>query len=57
MQRAFGVDLGLVSERSGGQYLSHREAISIPQSLSNLVTAVLGLDQRPIAKPRDTSKV
>jgi len=57
MQKAFGVDLGLVSERSGGQYLSHREAISIPQSLSNLVTAVLGLDQRPVAKPLDTSKV
>lgn len=55
MQKAFGVDLGLVSE-SGNQYLSHREAISIPQSLSNLVTAVLGLDQRPVAKPRDTTK-
>ena len=51
MQKAFGVDLGLVSE-SGNSYLSHREAISIPQSLSNLVTAVLGLDQRPVAKPR-----
>jgi len=57
MREAFGVDLGLVSEASGNQYLSHREAISIPQSLSNLVTAVLGLDQRPVAKPRDASKV
>jgi kumamolisin len=56
MQKAFGVDLGLVAESSGNQYLSHREAISIPQSLSNLVTAVLGLDQRPVAKPRNTSK-
>ncbi len=56
MQQAFGVDLGLVSE-SGNQYLSHREAISIPQSLSNLVTAVLGLDQRPVAKPHRRSKV
>jgi kumamolisin len=56
MQKAFGVDLGLVSE-SGNRYLSHRDAISIPQSLSNLVTAVLGLDQRPVAKPRDTTKV
>ncbi len=55
MQKAFGVDLGMVSE-SGNQYLSHREAISIPQSLSNLVTAVLGLDQRPVAKPRDKTK-
>ncbi|MFL6449647.1 MAG: protease pro-enzyme activation domain-containing protein [Bryobacteraceae bacterium] len=57
MQRAFGVDLGLVSETSGNQYLSHREAICIPHSLSNLITAVLGLDQRPIARPLDTSKV
>ena len=56
MRKAFGVDLGLVSE-SGNQYLSHREGISIPQSLSNLVTAVLCLDQRPVSKPRDTSKV
>ncbi|MFL6417584.1 MAG: protease pro-enzyme activation domain-containing protein [Bryobacteraceae bacterium] len=56
MKRAFGVDLGLVSE-SGNQYVSHRDAISIPQSLSNLVTAVLGLDQRPVAEPRDKSKV
>jgi kumamolisin len=55
MQQAFGVDLGLVSER-GNQYLSHRDAISIPQSLSNLVTAVLGLDQRPIATPHEQSK-
>jgi len=55
MQKAFGVDLGLVSEK-GDQYLSHREAISIPQSLSNLVTAVLGLDQRPVAARREQSK-
>jgi kumamolisin len=50
MSKAFGVQLGLVSEGQGAQYLSHKEAISIPHSLANLVTAVLGLDKRPIAK-------
>jgi kumamolisin len=50
MSKAFGVQLGLVSEGEGEQFLSHKEAISMPRSLTNLVTAVLGLDQRPIAK-------
>ena len=51
MNSAFGVKLGLVNETGKGeQYLSHKEAISMPHSLANLVTAVLGLDQRPIAK-------
>ncbi len=50
MNKAFGVQLGLVSEGSGEKYLSHKEAISMPHSLANLVTAVLGLDQRPVAK-------
>ncbi len=47
---AFGVKLGLVSEGEGEQFLSHKEAISVPHSLTKLVTAVLGLDQRPVAK-------
>ncbi|MBV9679865.1 MAG: S8 family serine peptidase [Acidobacteriaceae bacterium] len=51
MNNAFGVKLGFVSEAGqGNKYLSHKESISMPHSLSNLVTAVLGLDQRPIAK-------
>ena len=50
INHAFGVKLGLVSEGEGQKYLSHKEAVSIPHSLTNLVTAVLGLDQRPAAK-------
>ena len=50
MGKAFGVNLGLVSGEDGSQHLSHREAIAMPASLTKLVTAVLGLDQRPIAK-------
>lgn len=57
MGQAFGVNLSLVSGAGDEQYVSHREAISIPQFLSNLVTAVIGLDQRPMAKPRDTQNV
>ncbi len=50
MNKAFGVHLELVGEGQGGKYLSHKEAISIPHSLANLVTGVLGLDRRPVAK-------
>ncbi len=54
MEQAFGVKLGLVSDENGSQHLSHREAIAMPTSLSNLITAVLGLDQRPIARHHES---
>ena len=55
MEQAFGVTLGMVSDGSGNSYLSHQGPIEIPASLSNQVTAVLGLDQRPIARHHSTA--
>ena len=56
MGQAFGVKLGLVSEGDGPKHLSYNESLEVPASLSNLVTAVLGLDQRPVADHRESAK-
>ncbi len=50
MANAFGVQIGWVSDASGSRYLSHKGRISVPAALAGKVTAVLGLDQRPIAR-------
>lgn len=48
MNQAFGIQLGWF-EGAHGRHLGYEGALSIPESLSGIVTAVLGLDQRPIA--------
>ncbi len=50
LEAAFGVKIGLVRDPSGDLYLSYRGAITVPESIALAVTAVLGLDQRPVAK-------
>ncbi len=45
--RAFGIDLGSV-----GNYVSYSGPITVPESLAGVVVAVLGLDNRPVARPR-----
>ncbi len=50
MDEAFGVDLCWVTDAKGNRYLSYMGPLSVPKSLSGVVTAVLGLDQRPVAK-------
>ena len=50
MANAFGVEMGWISDASGARYLSHQGTISVPAALAGKVTAVLGLDQRPIAR-------
>lgn len=50
MDNAFGIDLCWVTDPNGNRYLSYMGSISIPKSLSGVITAVLGLDQRPVAK-------
>ena len=47
LSRAFGVQLG-----SFGNYTSYSGPITVPASLDGVVIAVLGLDNRPIARPR-----
>ncbi|MBV9766106.1 MAG: S8 family serine peptidase [Acidobacteriaceae bacterium] len=50
MDQAFAIDLCWVTDTKGNRYLTYMGPISIPKSLSGVVTAVLGLDQRPVAK-------
>ena len=52
MEAAFGVKLQLC--RSGSQsYLCYDAPLTVPTSLAGTVEGVLGLDQRPIARPRE----
>jgi subtilase family serine protease len=51
LEKAFGVQLRLV-EVKGHQYLSYEGPISIPKPLAGVITAVLGLDHRPVAQRR-----
>jgi kumamolisin len=52
MSSAFGVSIGSVSDSSGAAHLTYRGTISVPADLKDIVTAVLGLDQRPVAQRR-----
>jgi kumamolisin len=47
---AFGVDLKQI-EHDGGTYRGREGEISLPDSLADKVEAVLGLDDRPVARP------
>ncbi|HEX7362774.1 MAG TPA: protease pro-enzyme activation domain-containing protein [Bryobacteraceae bacterium] len=50
MEAAFGVRLGLATDASGDRHLTYKGAIWIPKPLAGIITAVLGLDQRPVAR-------
>lgn len=50
MQRAFGTTLAYYDSPSG-RYRGRTGSIMIPEELQPIVTAVLGLDNRPVAKP------
>lgn len=50
MQRAFGTSLAHY-DSPAGSYRGRTGPINIPTELQPLVTAVLGLDNRPVAKP------
>lgn len=50
MERAFSVHMGWVTDGSGARSLCYEGAISVPKPLAGIVTAVLGLDQRPVAR-------
>ncbi|MGH9640523.1 MAG: protease pro-enzyme activation domain-containing protein, partial [Bryobacteraceae bacterium] len=49
MEEAFGVRMDWVTDANNRRYLSYQGAISIPKPLAGIVTAVLGLDRRPVA--------
>ena len=50
MQKAFGTTLSNYSTPAGG-YRGRTGSLSLPAALQGVVTAVLGLDNRPAAKP------
>jgi kumamolisin len=50
-QAAFDVELHHYEHQSIGQYRGRTGVISVPGNLANVVTAVLGLDNRPQARP------
>jgi len=50
MQKAFGTSLANY-EAPAGAYRGRTGPIMIPENLADVVTAVLGLDNRPVAKP------
>lgn len=49
MNDAFGIQLGWYEDAQGRRHLSYEGALTVPASLSGVMTAVLGLDLRPIA--------
>jgi kumamolisin len=49
MENAFGVQLRMLEAR-GQRCLSYAGSISVPKPLKPVITAVLGLDQRPVAQ-------
>lgn len=52
MEEAFSTHMGWIEDSAGNRHLSYQGSLSIPQSLDGIITSVIGLDQRPIAKPR-----
>lgn len=50
MDNAFGIKIGQFEGAQGRQFLSYQGTISIPASLEGVIVAVLGLDQRPVAR-------
>jgi kumamolisin len=50
VDEAFGTQLGWVGDAKGRQHLSYQGPLSVPQSLAGVIVAVLGLDQRPMAR-------
>ena len=49
MNEAFGIKLCKARDAHGNQYTSYMGSITVPGSVAPYVTAVLGLDQRPVA--------
>ncbi|HWE53173.1 MAG TPA: protease pro-enzyme activation domain-containing protein [Bryobacteraceae bacterium] len=56
MSQAFGVIFGQFVSPEGVSYLSYEGKITLPSEIAGHVIAVLGLDTRPAARPRDTER-
>lgn len=55
--KAFGIQLGYFSDSKAQNFLGYKGALQLPQELSNGVTAVLGLQSRPLATPNCSKPV
>jgi kumamolisin len=49
MESAFGIKL-LACDMGGNIYVTYEGVLTIPAALDQIVAAVLGLDQRPVAR-------
>jgi kumamolisin len=54
MNEAFGITLCLATDSNGNKYLTYMGSITVPASIAPYITAVIGLDQRPIARPHQS---
>jgi hypothetical protein len=52
MQAAFGVTLEVVGDAASQQHITYQGPLTVPKQLDGIILAILGLDQRPVAKPR-----
>jgi kumamolisin len=50
INHAFGVQMAWFESARGERFLSYQGSILIPESLREIVIALLGLDQRPVAR-------
>lgn len=50
MDKAFGTQLRTLELPGGQQCISYEGPLSVPTALAGIITAVVGLDQRPVAK-------
>jgi kumamolisin len=50
MESAFGVSMQQRRDDAGHEYLCYSGDITLPQQLTGIVEAVLGLDRRPVAR-------
>ena len=55
MASAFQADFGIL-EGANGSYLSYKGPLLVPASLKDVLTAVLGLDRRPLARRAGNSE-
>ncbi|HWF46239.1 MAG TPA: protease pro-enzyme activation domain-containing protein [Bryobacteraceae bacterium] len=55
MQQAFGVALRVSGNAPTPEFVTYQGSLTVPKQLDGVIIAVLGLDRRPVAKPRSVS--
>ncbi len=52
MNKAFGIELCMCTDETGNRYMTYKGTLWLPKPLDGVITAVLGLDQRPVAQSK-----